>query len=110
MASGTKVLTPLDSDKYFETVPTSEPIPEEGPPIRWSVVPFPGRGQGLQVHQAVPCGQTIVREKAAVIGPKQTSPLVCVECFKMFPGQRVVSYIFSPSLALISTFAHRWRG
>jgi len=39
-----------------------------------------GRGVGMFAKDAISCGATIVDEIPAIVGPKQTSPLVCMEC------------------------------
>jgi hypothetical protein len=90
MSSGADVLPPLSPALGFHgppaTVPAISDHVGDRPPVNFSVVVFPGKGMGLTVNEFVKRGQTIIEEKAAVIGPKQTSPLVCVECFKTFPG------------------------
>lgn len=42
----------------------------------------PNRGRGCFVKHGVKAGQTIIVETPTIIGPKQTSPLVCVDCFR----------------------------
>lgn len=41
------------------------------------------KGRGLFLLEPVCAGTLVLLEQAAVIGPKQTSPLVCLECFFM---------------------------
>ena len=40
-----------------------------------------GKGLGTYAKFFIQEGQSIISEKPAVIGPKQTSPFVCVDCF-----------------------------
>ena len=40
-----------------------------------------GKGLGAYADEFIKEGQSIISEKPAVIGPKQTSPFVCVDCF-----------------------------
>ena len=93
MSCGTEVLTPTSAglEPAAATFSPASDEPQDAildrPKNNFSIVSFPGRGKGLQVHETVKSGDVIIRESAAVIGPKQTSPLVCVECFKMFPGK-----------------------
>ena len=41
----------------------------------------PGKGRGIFCTQTIKEGQKILVESPIVIGPKQASPFVCVNCF-----------------------------
>ena len=74
-------------------MPPNEPTaligaPSSAPPL-YAAKPIPGKGLGLVTTQPISAGQTLMVESAAVIGPKQTSPLVCVQCLHLMEdGER----------------------
>jgi hypothetical protein len=41
----------------------------------------PDKGRGVFTNQDVKAGQKILTELHSVLGPKQTSPFVCINCF-----------------------------
>jgi hypothetical protein len=49
--------------------------------IDMSVGDSPDKGNGVFSNQDVKAGQNILTEVPSVIGPKQTSPFVCIDCF-----------------------------
>ena len=47
----------------------------------------PGKGRGIFCIKSIKEGQKILSESPTVIGPKQTSPFVCVDCFDYIDEQ-----------------------
>ena len=47
----------------------------------------PGKGRGIFCVKTIKEGQKIFTESPTVIGPKQTSPFVCVDCFDYIDEQ-----------------------
>ena len=39
-----------------------------------------GKGKGIFTVKKIPEGQELISQKPTVLGPKQTSPFVCVDC------------------------------
>ena len=39
-----------------------------------------GKGKGIFTVKKIPEGQELISQKPTVLGPKQTSPFVCVGC------------------------------
>ena len=39
-----------------------------------------GKGKGIFTVKKIPEGQELISQKPTVLGPKQTSPFVCVNC------------------------------
>ena len=39
-----------------------------------------GKGKGIFMVKNVPEGQELISQEPTVLGPKQTSPFVCVDC------------------------------
>ena len=48
--------------------------------ILTEVCESPGKGKGIFAVKKIPEGQKLITQKPTVLGPKQTSPFVCVEC------------------------------
>ena len=46
-----------------------------------------GKGKGTFATQPIVEGEEIISELPSVIGPKQTSPFVCVDCFDYLQEQ-----------------------
>ena len=46
-----------------------------------------GKGKGLFTIKTIKDGQKIITEPPIVIGPKMTSPFVCVDCFDYIDEQ-----------------------
>ena len=47
----------------------------------------PGKGKGIFAVKKIPEGQELITQKPTVLGPKQTSPFVCVECLNYINEQ-----------------------
>ena len=54
----------------------------------------PGKGRGIFCTKAIKEGQNILIESPVVIGPKQASPFVCVNCFDYINEQTGKNRLF----------------
>ena len=67
----------------------------------------PGKGRGIFCIKSLKEGQKVMNESPTVIGPKQTSPFVCVDCFDYIDEQTgKILRIFSLSRKCIGYFSH----
>ena len=84
----------IDEANILRSQKENKDIASNAKPVKIEVIEIPGKGRGVVVREPVSCGQIILEEAPFILGPKQSSPLVCIECCATIQGMKLDWYYF----------------